>query len=235
MPVNVDNDPQNVTALAERLVSLGSEVRQVRKARQMTLKELAAATGVSVSHLSAIERGASNPSLDIVHRIATALNIASDWFFARRSGGGPMERAYVVRRRNRRDLNTLYGEGIESLGLTDLLLSSSIGGNICMGVATYAPHSYRPGHPMYQHEGEQHGYILEGELQLQIGSEDVTLREGDSYSFPTEIVHNLRNITDQPCRLIWAITPIVFPGDVVVGDELGRAASETKQRHKNQV
>ncbi|MEM7320786.1 MAG: cupin domain-containing protein [Pseudomonadota bacterium] len=216
MPKAKETDRSNVSAIAESLIGLGSEVRQVRKARGMTLKGLSKTTGISVSHLSAVERGTTNPSLDIVHRIAAALGIASDWFFARRSGDGPMERAYVVRKQNRRDLNRLYGEGIEALGLTDQLLSSSIGGDFFMGVATYQPHSSRPGHPMYQHAGEQHGFILSGELELQIADEKITLREGDSYSFPTDIMHNATNVTDQPCQLVWAISPVTIPKDVVV-------------------
>lgn len=215
-----------VTALAESLITLGSEMRQVRKARGMTLRDLSAETGISVSHLSAVERGATNPSVESVQRVAKALGISSDWFFARRSGHGPMERAYVVRRQNRRNLNTLYGEGIKTLGLTDQLLSSSIGGSFFMGLATYEPRSSRPGHPMYQHEGEQHGFILNGELELQIADETITLREGDSYSFPTDIIHNARNVTDAPCQLIWSISPVTIPKDVVVGHWAASAAPE---------
>ncbi len=232
MPKGKPSPTEIVTALAESLNSLGSEVRQVRKARGMTLKSLSKATGVSVSHLSAVERGAANPSLDIVYKLAEALEISSDWFFARRAGQGPMERAYVVRRQNRRDLNKLYGEGTNSLGLTDELLSSSIGGSFFMGLATYEPHSSRPGHPMYQHAGEQHGYILSGELELQIADERITLRQGDSYSFPTEIIHNARNVTDQRCQLIWSISPVTIPKDVVVAfgaDRPGARAVKQEQ------
>ncbi|MEM9047128.1 MAG: XRE family transcriptional regulator [Pseudomonadota bacterium] len=221
MPLAERSEDQTVFALAESLVSLGSEVRQVRKARRMTLSDLAEATGISLSHLSAVERGAANPSIDIVRRIAEALGINADWFFANRPGRGPMERAYVVRRHNRRNLNTLYGEGIETLGLTDELLSSSLGGSFLMGVAVYAPHSSRPGHPMYRHDGEQHGYILSGALELQIGDETITLQAGDSYSFPTEILHNARNRSDQPCQLVWAIAPIVIPREVVAHKDTG--------------
>ena len=218
------NDPE--LGFAEAQISLGSEMRQVRKARQMTLREVADQTRVSLSHLSAIERGATNPSLDVVHRIAEALDIESNWFFSRRPGDGPMERAFVVRKHNRRNLNTLYREDKDKIGLTDELLSSSIGGNLLMGVAEYEPHSERPGHTIYQHKGEQHGYILEGQLQLQIADEFITLQEGDSFSFPTEIIHNAVNRTDRAAKLIWAISPIVIPKDVVVGGD-----TETSKKH----
>ncbi len=216
MSMSRRNTGSNVSTFSENLISLGSEVRQVRKARGQTLKTLSAAAGISVSHLSAVERGTTSPSLTIIHRLADALDISSDWFFARRSGKGSMERVYVIRQQNRRSLNTLYGEGVSTLGLSDELPSSSIGGSFFMGLATYEPHSARPGHPMYQHKGEQHGFILSGELQLQIGDERIELKRGDSYSFPTDIIHNARNVTDQPCQLIWSISPVTIPKDVVV-------------------
>jgi transcriptional regulator with XRE-family HTH domain len=222
---------EDASALAEALVSLGSELRQVRKARKLTLKQVALETGISTSHLSAIERGATNPSLEVVRGLADTLDIHPDWFFARRPGLGPMERAYVVRKRNRRDLNTLYREDKDEIGLTDALLSSSIGGRLLMGLAVYEPHSERPGHTIYQHEGEQHGLVVDGELELQIGDECMTLRAGDSFSFPTDLLHNLWNRTDRPAQLVWAIAPIVIPKDVVVGS----AQNNRKNTHKDKA
>ncbi|MEM8655251.1 MAG: cupin domain-containing protein [Pseudomonadota bacterium] len=196
------------------LSSLGGEVRQLRKARQLTLKNLSAQAGISLSHLSAIERGVTNPSVDVLQAIAVALSVTPDWFFARRPGVGPMEQAFVVRAQNRRSLNALYGQGVDELGYTDQLLSSSIGGQFYMGLAVYAPFSDGPEHPLQEHEGEEHGLVLEGELEMQIGDELITLRAGDSYSFDARIPHHGRNRTDKPCRLIWAVSPVVIPKDV---------------------
>ncbi|WP_299616438.1 cupin domain-containing protein [uncultured Tateyamaria sp.] len=205
----------NVLPLPGALSSLGSEVRQLRKARQLTLKQLSAQAGISLSHASAIERGVTNPSVDVLHAIAQALSVTPDWFFARRSGPGPMEQTYVVRAQNRRNLNALYGQGVEELGYSDQLLSSSIGGQFYMGLAVYAPFSEGPEQPLQEHEGEEHGLVLEGELEMQIGDECITLRAGDSYSFDARIPHHGRNRTDRPCRLIWAVSPVVIPKDVV--------------------
>lgn len=189
-------------------------MRQLRKARQLTLKDLAAETGISLSHVSAIERGVSKPSVDVLHAIARALDVTPDWFFARRSGTGPMEQAYVVRAQNRRNLNTLYGQDALELGYSDHLLSSSIGGQFYMGLAVYAPFAERPEDPLQEHEGEEHGLVLEGALEMQIGDEFITLRAGDSYSFDARIPHHARNRTDKVCRLIWAVSPVVIPKDV---------------------
>lgn len=207
-------DRSNVTALAENLLSLGSEVRQLRKARGLTLKQLSEAASVSVSHVSAIERGTTNPSMDALTALASALEVTLDWFFARRPGAGPMERAYVVRRQNRRSLHALYGEEEHELGYSDSLLSSTIGGPFYMGLAVYSPDGGDPDAPLYVHDGEQHGLVIEGELELRIGDEVITLFEGDSYSFHASVPHTAYNRSDRPCRLVWAVSPVIIPKNV---------------------
>ncbi|RMD65846.1 MAG: response regulator [Planctomycetota bacterium] len=59
---------------------LGRQLRVARTARGWTLKELSDASGVSVSQLSSIERGAHLPSLESLLAIAEALGEnPSDW------------------------------------------------------------------------------------------------------------------------------------------------------------
>lgn len=199
--------------------SFGSEVRQLRKVRNMTLRELSAVSGVSLSHLSAIERNAAKPSMDAIGAISRALSITPEWFFARRSGQGPMERAHVVRPHERRNLNALYAQGERELGYTDSLLSSSIGGSFYMGMAHYAPGAERIDDTVMSFDGEQHGILIEGELELRLGGELIKLRAGDSYSHDARIPHHARNITDKPAILIWAVSPVVIPLDVIETDE----------------
>ena len=200
-----------VVALASSLSSLGAELRELRRARELTLKQLSAMAGLSLSHLSAIERGTANPSIDALGALSKALDVTPGWFFARRNGQGPLEKAFVVRRQNRRDLNTLYDEGTATLGYQDSLLSSSIGGAFYMGLAIYEAKSETPNDRMQAHEGETHGLVLEGELEMRIGDEVITLKAGDSYSFDARIPHHARNLSDQVCKLVWAVSPVVIP------------------------
>lgn len=195
----------------EALAAFGSEVRQLRKARDLTLAELASASGVSVSHLSAIERGTVRASLNKITRIADALSVPEEWFFSARPGSGPMERACVVRKENRRNLSLLYSEPMEQSGYTDQLLSSSIGGDFYMGVSDYSPHSSDIVTPLFTRKGEMHGLVLEGEFQLTLEDEVITLHAGDSFSFPGHIVHNARNVSDRPARLLWVNSPVIIP------------------------
>lgn len=204
-----------IHAMTKSLLSVGSEIRQLRKARQMTLKELSQSSSVSLSHLSAIERGMAQPSMDVLGHVADALSVTPDWFFARRSGKGPMEQACVVRAQNRRSLNSLYQQSVQELGFTDALLSSSIGGDFYMGLSVYEPGSDQFEDALLKHLGEVHAFLIEGELEVRIADEVITLHEGDSYSCDASIPHRTYNRSDKVARLIWAISPVVIPKDVL--------------------
>ncbi|MCA9305068.1 MAG: response regulator [Phycisphaerales bacterium] len=59
---------------------LGRQIRVARTERGWTLKDLSEASGVSVSQLSSIERGAHLPSLESMLAVARAMDLApSDW------------------------------------------------------------------------------------------------------------------------------------------------------------
>lgn len=53
---------------------LAATLRFLRKARQMTLREVAEDTGLSVSFISDIERGRTRPSLATLQKLAGAYN-----------------------------------------------------------------------------------------------------------------------------------------------------------------
>jgi transcriptional regulator with XRE-family HTH domain len=66
----------------ERLRALGANIRQRRTAGDLTLEDLAASAGLSVTYLGQTERGQRNPSVLVLWRIADALAIALDQLVA---------------------------------------------------------------------------------------------------------------------------------------------------------
>lgn len=62
-------------------MKIGSKLKQLRKAKSLSLKELSNLTGVSVSFLSDIEQERSNPSLDSLELIAKELDVPISSFF----------------------------------------------------------------------------------------------------------------------------------------------------------
>jgi DNA-binding NtrC family response regulator len=60
---------------------VGRRLRERRTAEQLTLKQLANRTGLSVSLISQIELGKSAASMSTLHKLSTALQIRMTYFF----------------------------------------------------------------------------------------------------------------------------------------------------------
>ena len=63
------------------LLTVGSRLRAVRQRRNLTLRQVAQSTGLSVSLLSQVERAESAASVASLHKIATALNTTLHFLF----------------------------------------------------------------------------------------------------------------------------------------------------------
>ena len=57
----------------------GSRIREMRKKRGLTLKEVAEATGYTIGHISQIERDLKSPSLVALRKIAACLDCSEVW------------------------------------------------------------------------------------------------------------------------------------------------------------
>jgi transcriptional regulator with XRE-family HTH domain len=183
----------------ELLRAVGRQVRGLRKARSMTLAQLAARTGLSVSYLSQIERSISNPSVVALHAIARALDAAINWFFPAGGEEPPEERDYVVRAQRRRELR--YATGV-----VDQLLSPHLDGNLEPVMNRFPPGATSGAEP-YTHRGEEAGLVVSGCLELWVGDRYFVLEEGDSCAFASTLPHRYRNPGDVETVVAWAVTP----------------------------
>lgn len=59
---------------------LGRKIRILRHKRDLTQQEIAYRTGISTPHISSIERGHRQPSLEYAIRIAEALGVPIGFF-----------------------------------------------------------------------------------------------------------------------------------------------------------
>lgn len=63
-------------------LEIGKKIRLLRKERGLTLKQLANRTGLSISLISQIERAKSSSSVSTLYKVATALSVKMEYFFA---------------------------------------------------------------------------------------------------------------------------------------------------------
>ena len=99
--------------------TLGADLRALRKARSVTLIDLAERCGKSVGWLSQVERDISHPSIEELKVLAQALEVSVSIFFGR-APAIPKEEGYVVRGAARRRVGTGDNGLVEELLSPDL-------------------------------------------------------------------------------------------------------------------
>ena len=207
MPKSIESETSNSNADAKRL---GREVREVRKARGITLAELSQQVGCSVTYLSRIERGTTKVTVELLNKISHTLMVDTAWFFPTISGDGPLERSHVVRANCRRPLSKMYTRTPAELGFEDELLSSTIDGHCYLLLSRFPAGKGKrlKDKRTYAFEGEQHGFIVSGEVLLVLDNENITLKTGDSFSYPSTVPHRFYNNTEEESVMVWAMAPV---------------------------
>ena len=179
---------------------LGADVRALRKARGLTLQELALQLGRSVGWLSQVERGLSEPGIGDLRELGRAFDVPIGFFF-QNDDAPSQERGYVVRANARRQL------GNETEGLREELLSPDLGGSFELFRSIFEPGSELKS--LTQRETEEAGYLIAGTLDIWIGERSFTLYPGDSFRFSHEPMR-WRNSGNETAVVIWVIAPPVY-------------------------
>lgn len=207
MAVNPKNADPDKDLSPNALADMGLQIRGLRIARDLTLAELAAQSGLSIGFISKVERGKARPSVTALQELATALDVAVGWFFTS-TGPAPVdEQPFVVRADRRRRLTYSGVVSTDYLGMEDHLLSANLDRHLAMGVTTYQPGG-STGDDLYTHDGEEAGLILEGEIDLYLDDLLFRLRAGDSFSFESTRPHRFVNAGQSVAKIVWANTPV---------------------------
>ncbi len=62
-------------------VQLGMRIRYLRKKKGMSQEDLALESGINKNYLSDVERGSRNPTIVVIEKIATALEVSLSTLF----------------------------------------------------------------------------------------------------------------------------------------------------------
>ncbi|MBL0776929.1 MULTISPECIES: helix-turn-helix domain-containing protein [Streptomyces] len=154
------------------LDAVGPRLRALRRARGITLANLAATTGVSESTLSRLESGQRRASLELLLPLARTYDVPLDDLVGAPRTGDPRIHLKPVRR----------------FGMTFVPLSRRPGG--VHAFKMIIPARPEPVEPTPQiHEGFEWLYVLTGHLRLVAGERDLTLRPGEAAEFDTSLPH----------------------------------------------
>ena len=60
------------------------------------------------------------------------------------------------------------------------------------------------------HQGEEFGYVLEGEVVLRINNKHYKLKKGQTFYYQANKTHQLINTSNKITKIIWVSTPPMF-------------------------
>lgn len=150
---------------------VGIRLRAARHARQLTLKEVAQATGLCVSTLSRLESGKRQASLALVVPLVDLYQISLDALIDEHPSERPrMSLPVVVQRR-------------DSIVLP---LTQAARGQRCSKMLLPATRCVPR---LCQHEGTEWLCVLSGRLRPVVGDQDLLLEAGESAEFDTRLPH----------------------------------------------
>jgi transcriptional regulator with XRE-family HTH domain len=183
----------------------GAKLKHARLVRGLRLTDLAAMTGLSESLISKIENDKATPSLHTFHLLARALgsNIAA--FFSEEKGSYKM----IMRRGQRPVLNRLGAVNTDAERTeTELLIPFGAKSLLQATLVRIRPGGGNLGFAkLREHQGDEVGYVLRGEITLAIGEEEYELAEGDAFFFPSSLPHGVCNHGERVAEIIWVSTP----------------------------
>lgn len=180
--------------------TLGRDLRALRKARGLTLADLARRLDRSVGWMSQVERDISLPAPDELKALAGELGVA----LATLKPATPVrqsEAGVIVRKEARRAI------GHRAAGLVEELLSPDLTDDFEVVHSTFQPGAARK--TPVTRPTQEVGYIVSGTLDITIGATTHRLTSGDSFRLRGE-PFRWANPSTEPCVAIWVIAPPVY-------------------------
>ncbi len=181
-------------------LGIGKKIRELRQKQGLTIQEVSERTGLSKGLISQIENEQVSPPISTLLKISNALNVELSYFFQE----GKPEKKITVVRKNERIVSGRRGiKGNINIGYTyELLAPEKIHKHMEPFIVTFDPKE-RDEVIMFNHDGEEFHYVLEGRVEMITDIEDpIVLEEGDSLYFDSSIPHGFRGLDGKPAKTL---------------------------------
>lgn len=182
--------------LDDGLPRIGEVIRRLRRQRSLSLRQVAEASGLSPSFLSAVERGESDIAVQRLAQLARVFDhdVASLLGYSLRHA---RPRLLTARERKR----VSRGTGVD-------FLSMRVPGTSLNFMVAVVPPGGRD--ERSTHAGIDLLYVADGELVLVFDGVDYPLQAGDCVVWPSSHLHYLRNDSPAPARAIGFATETLY-------------------------
>lgn len=181
----------------ENLTGVVAEnVKRMRSDMDLSLDKLAGLSGVSKAMLSQIEQARSAPSINVLWKIARALDVPFAALISKRTDA----QLQVVRKSEMKILSSQKGN-FQSKALFPLDIARRVEFYELLLKAGCIERAVP--HPAGTAENIA---VEQGELEIEISGQKTLLKEGDSIYFVADVPHVYRNVGSKDCRAYLVMT-----------------------------
>lgn len=179
-------------------MKIGHKLKCLRMANSLTQEELASRSDLSKGFISQIENDAASPSIATLEDILDVLGSSPNDFFS------DIDIEKVVYPKEDRLLTPDSNKKVQ----IELLIPGS--GNRKMDPVLV---SIKPGEETFRdpsHEGEELGFLLQGNINLILDDKTFKVKEGDCFYFSADKKHSIINLGKETAKILWVVTPPIF-------------------------
>lgn len=177
-------------------MKIGKKIKELRTLLELTQEELGNRTELTKGYISQLENDLVEPSLSTLEDIVKALGTNLSDFFSTDCNEQIVfnETDYFVKVNSGHEIKWLVPNAQKN-EMEPILV-------------TLYPNSETD--MDYPHEGQEFGYVLEGELILCIDGKMQRVKKGETFYYDSNKSHYLKNNKDKICRVIWVSSPPNF-------------------------
>jgi transcriptional regulator with XRE-family HTH domain len=179
---------------------IAQNIKALRKQKKITLEKLAELTGLTKGYISKVERSRKAPPYSTLNKIAIALGVDAAFLLGERLDPSKDTRVSFTKKNQGRVVGmmkslsegSLYGYGYEALAV------DKPGKNM-------EPYIIEPAfgeEAIFQHEGEEFMYVLEGKHEFIYDGNRHVMEKGDSVYFDATVPHTGRSLGKKKAKLL---------------------------------
>lgn len=178
------------------LSNFSEKMQGLRKKNKLSLEELADKTGYSAKYLQQIENNEVLAPVSVILSVSQALSVsAEDVLTTQEERKGPKQSSKQRKETLEKRADQYSYEVLTPKGKNKHLNAFRV---------TIEPQKH---HKMvaYHHPGEEFIYVLEGELEVKVGTKKHLLSIGESIHFDSSKAHQLKSASDTPTVILVAV------------------------------
>lgn len=170
------------------IIQISNKIKEVRKAKNITVQELADRAEVSKGLISQVENNRAIPSLPVLMKVIFALEINLPDFFNELKSAAGQSGVLIIRQS---DYKPIQKESDKGFRYERILTRTLAGGSTDIVLLTLEKGASRK--KTVHTEAYEFKYIIQGSLHYEIDGYEYRLEQGDSIFFDGRLGHRLSN------------------------------------------